>query len=592
MRRFSQCVRFSQYVLGAAAMLAAVLAAPAAAASDGDVFQVAKVPVSAEANNATTAKKTALAEGRRKALGMLLRRITSSDDWDYLPTGMEPATPEDGVADDATGDDATGSAGDSAGEAGATGDVDLGPEPSGPPTGLPYDDPNAHYGAQGGAQDSTADSGTAPGAPAGAYDDGSFYGQPPVREPLSFTDSQIASMEEAVEVFDERSSGTTYRAIATYTFKPGPVRDALKSAGIAYSEAQTRTALVLPVLETASNLYLWEPRNPWAMAWRARPRTNELTPMIVPLGDLEDTASITPDQALARDEDALKGIAARYGVKQVIVAHAKLDQSNGEYRLHVELVNAWRESAAAKANAAADAGRGLPGGDQPAYRNPDPYAAQSTEPYEPLGPSDVDGSGDSDFYGPRPASAAPNEVYGASQGGTLADGWFTAPAGDFLTFAEQAIDKVVADYAQGWKAQTLIDHSVSSSLRTVAWYQSLGEWMKIRNALADTPFVESYSVETISTSGAVLHVNVLGGVRKLVAAMEQKGLALWSQDGVLWNIAPPEVATVVRERGNKRGRRKLFGDADDYSDPFLRPAGGMIAQPGDSGDGKVENSPY
>ena len=96
-------------------------------------------------------------------------------------------------------------------------------------------------------------------------------------------------------------------------------------------------ALVLPVLETANGLYLWERNNPWMRAWKARPFNNELTPMMAPLGDLED-ASVSPRVALATDQGALQAMVERYPVAQIIIAHARLVQEGEEDILRVRLI--------------------------------------------------------------------------------------------------------------------------------------------------------------------------------------------------------------------------------------------------------------
>lgn len=76
---------------------------PAFAAQD-DVFVVPRVPVQASGESATAAKLAAQVQGRRRAVDILLRRLTVESDWVYLPRLVrgEPAK--------ATGDPALGKA--------------------------------------------------------------------------------------------------------------------------------------------------------------------------------------------------------------------------------------------------------------------------------------------------------------------------------------------------------------------------------------------------------------------------------------------------------------------------------------------------
>ncbi|MCK5746093.1 MAG: DUF2066 domain-containing protein, partial [Oricola sp.] len=240
-------------------VLAAALAGFSAACAAGDdVFVVPRVTVQAQADSATAAKNIAQREGRRKAMEILLRRLTIEDDWPYLP----------------------------------------------------------RVGADMNAE--------------GAVDAG--------RNVIPLSDDTLEDLESGFEVYNEKSSARTYRAFITYRFKPASVRRLLREAGIPYSEAQTRTALVLPVLQTENGIYLWEENNPWMAAWKVRPYNNELTPMAAPLGDLEDSAVISAREALALNTEALARMAERYSVSQVIVAHAYLQQAGDEHKLRVRLI--------------------------------------------------------------------------------------------------------------------------------------------------------------------------------------------------------------------------------------------------------------
>ncbi|MHA7873519.1 MAG: DUF2066 domain-containing protein, partial [Hyphococcus sp.] len=308
-----------------------------------DVFVVPRVAVQAQAGSATAAKNAAQRQGRRRAMDILLRRLTVEEDWAYLPL----------LATDQPAE--------------ATGDLD--------------------------------------------------------RAVVVLNDSDLERLESGFEVYDEKSSPTTYRALITYRFKPAAVRKLLKDVQIPYSEAQTRTALVLPVLQTQSGLYLWEENNPWMAAWKSRPYNNELTPMAAPLGDLEDAASISARQALSLDQASFQVMADRYSVSQVIVAHAFLQQIDGEDRLRVRLINGFRES-----------------GELTDENNPLEQFAQ-----EPGALSDLD-TGFSAQQGP-----ALDEFIPAQVGDVLAEGWFRQPSGNFPTLAEQSIDTTIAKYAKPWK---------------------------------------------------------------------------------------------------------------------------------------------
>lgn len=409
------------------ALVTIASSAPALAVGE-DVFVVPRVAVQAQADSATTAKASAQKQGRRRAMDILLRRLTIEEDWVYLPrlaTG-EPA--EQGVGFD--------------------------------------------------------------------------------RSAIALDDAGLENLESGFEVYSEKSSSRTYRAFITYRFKPNEVRRLLKDARIPYSEAQTRTALVIPVLQTQSSAYLWEENNPWLAAWKIRPYNNELTPMIAPLGDLEDTSSISAREALAVNEDSLGAIGERYSVPQVIVAHAYLRQRDGMDQLRVRLINGYRESAAIEAS--------------------------------------NDFSNDNSF-GPSSVNDGAKAVYNSAVGDVLAEAWYSQESGNFPALAERAIEETIAKYAKPWKERTLIDHSVAALLNVSAYYGSISEWAKIRTALVSTPLVGSVQVKALSRGGAEMLIQAFGDPDKLVVAMEAQGLVLWNEAGDdYWSIATPSSARNVR----------------------------------------------
>ena len=451
-----------------------------ALAAGDDVFVVPRVTVQAQANSATAAKTIAQRVGRRKPMEILLRRLTIEDDWPYLPKVVSPAE-------------------DAAAEAAAAGAV----SPQGPADAIdPY-----------------------------AYRD---------RAVITLTDADLEDLESGFEVYNEKSSSQTYRAFITYRFKPASVRRLLRDSQIPYSEAQTRTALVLPVLETASGVYLWEDNNPWMAAWKVRPYNNELTPMTAPLGDLEDAATISGRQALALNAPALAAMADRYGVSQVIVAHAYLRQENGEHKLRVRLINGFRESG-------------------------------NIEATDEL--TNVNGeTGLSGGFGAVEQGPSTNNYALARVGETLAESYFNRSSGNFPALAEEAIEVVIAKHAKPWKESTLIDHTDTSLLEASAYFTSLTEWAKIRAALISTPLVGSVQVRSLSRTGAEMLIRAYGNPDKLIVAMESQGLALWTEDGESWLVATPSTAQQVRGQNRRRNNRGRYGEYENGAATPVQPA--------------------
>lgn len=405
------------------------------------VFVVPKVSVEAQAADASTAQRQARNLGRRRAMDILLRRLTAESDWIYLPRlAINQPAP-------------------------ASGSHEIGADIS-------------------------------------------------LKEPLQLTSAELPALEEGFSVFNEKSSRSSYSAQITYRFKPEAVRNLLKQSNIPFSESQTRKALIIPVLKTDQGAYLWETNNPWARAWLARPLVNELTPMLLPRGDLDDMDSISAQQALGLNQSRLEQMAEKYQVTQVIVAIGRLSMIEDQYRLQVQLKNGYLDRQG-----------------RVAFNFND---KDETNLYD-----------DDDGFGERPSIRRVSQSTGSKAGSVLSEGWYRGSKGDFPALAERAVESIVSKYASSWKSQTLIDHAQIRNLRVTAWFSSIDEWAQIRAALEDTPLVHNIKVEALTSDGATIFIEAAGDVGQLVLAMKQRNLILWSDDDVSWNIATPQTANGI-----------------------------------------------
>lgn len=134
------------------------------------------------------------------------------------------------------------------------------------------------------------------------------------------------AMVTGIGVANERTSGTRYLGEVTARLDPGRVRSFLRQSGVRFTESQAAPVLLLPVLDTPGVRVLFDEPNPWRAAWESIGLSNSLVPIRLALGDLEDFAAIDAGTAIGADWAAVEAIAGRYGVDQVLVAHAKADE--------------------------------------------------------------------------------------------------------------------------------------------------------------------------------------------------------------------------------------------------------------------------
>jgi hypothetical protein len=143
-------------------------------------------------------------------------------------------------------------------------------------------------------------------------------------------DNQITDLVASFEVANEKMTAVRYIADYTYHFQPAALQTLLASAGLsvvgptaaptpAANDNAAKPVVVLPVLQTAGKLSLWDDPNPWRQAWQQRPAGTGPAHLLVPLGDLGDVATIDADKARGGDGAALAAIAKKYDADDALV---------------------------------------------------------------------------------------------------------------------------------------------------------------------------------------------------------------------------------------------------------------------------------
>lgn len=138
----------------------------------------------------------------------------------------------------------------------------------------------------------------------------------------------IGRMLRSLSIEEERSGPGRYIGKLTVRFLPGKIREVLGRYGIEVVEDQAPPLVVLPLWKGPTGLVLWED-NLWRKAWLDLKAEQSLVPIIVPLGDLQDTSAITPEEAAAGDAIKLESLMIRYQAKSILVAIAEPDPSGG-----------------------------------------------------------------------------------------------------------------------------------------------------------------------------------------------------------------------------------------------------------------------
>ncbi|MBL8893933.1 MAG: DUF2066 domain-containing protein [Rhizobiales bacterium] len=151
-----------------------------------------------------------------------------------------------------------------------------------------------------------------------------------VQKLADLTPQQIGRMLRSLSIEEEHSGPGRYIGKLTVRFLPNKVRAVFAEHGLPVVEEQAPPIVVLPVWKSPEGTIVWED-NIWRKAWLDLKAEQGIVPLIVPLGDLQDSQAITPEEALAMDPVKLESIMIRYEAKAILVATA---EPSGEFAIH------------------------------------------------------------------------------------------------------------------------------------------------------------------------------------------------------------------------------------------------------------------
>ena len=134
--------------------------------------------------------------------------------------------------------------------------------------------------------------------------------------------AEIERYVQNFEIAEEQVATNRYLAQLTVRYEPDAVRRLLQGAAFPYAETISEPIVVLPVYRASGGAQLWPDDNPWWQAWAEHLDSERLLRLVLPLGDLQDMATVTADQAMTGDPDTLAALGQRYGSDDVLVVIA------------------------------------------------------------------------------------------------------------------------------------------------------------------------------------------------------------------------------------------------------------------------------
>jgi Uncharacterized protein conserved in bacteria (DUF2066) len=299
---------------------------------------------------------------------------------------------------------------------------------------------------------------------------------------------QIGRMLRSLSIEEEHTGPGRYIGKLTIRFLPGKIRKTFSDYGVPVVEDQAPPMVVLPVWKTPQGPVIWE-ENVWRKAWLDLHAEQATMPIIIPLGDLEDTQAISAEEALALDDVKLQSVKIRYAAKSILVAIAEPDGNNG---VHV-----------------------IMSGDSP------------------LGKVTFDKVYTAD-EGTVEASAA---LAAKRFQSAMLDRWRQVR----LKVAAEAKARADAERAAAQQAAAEAESAAApQGPRAVSIsvpFKSPVQWNAIRGRLVGTPGVVGVNVSSIAVDGAVIRLTYAKSLQNLQDALSGSGLRL-QQVGGKWVLQP------------------------------------------------------
>jgi hypothetical protein len=126
------------------------------------------------------------------------------------------------------------------------------------------------------------------------------------------SDDALAGLVQGFEVQQERTSSVRYIGTFTVQFKPAAVRALLGQGGHEVTVTRGKPTLILPVVQSGTRVILWEDNTAWRKAWESAASGGGLIPLVVPMGDMTDIATINGQEAISGKPEAWQAIMGKY----------------------------------------------------------------------------------------------------------------------------------------------------------------------------------------------------------------------------------------------------------------------------------------
>lgn len=299
------------------------------------------------------------------------------------------------------------------------------------------------------------------------------------REKLpNFSNAEITEFISGFEVNDERRSGVRYLASLVVHFNRSKINKILSQYEIPYAETLGTAVSIMPVLEEAGTLTLWENTNDWRLAWETHDVINNLVPVKIPEPTLKNRMYISALQAKNHNLNAIRGYINENMLNELIIATASVHKTNFDNQLHLEIT---------------------------LHRNSSTQQGNDSEPEKTISVS-------------MPAADEFDES-------------------NIKALYNKGVDAASDWIDDLWKSKVLVNYGVASKIFATGTLNELGDWLTIQEQLRHVNLVRNINLLNITINQVDLEIEFAGDPEQLALSLAQQGLNLYQDKNQKYMLA-------------------------------------------------------
>ena len=142
---------------------------------------------------------------------------------------------------------------------------------------------------------------------------------------------------------NEKYKKDKYSALITVNFEKKKLENFLENKDIEFFSKKGPKTLIIPVINIAQRLILWDDPNPWFDVWLRRPLDSNLNLFALPAGEADDLITLSAQDAVDLKYFKIKKLANKYGAAQAYVLLVNVESKNENLNINLEVYDGFTQ---------------------------------------------------------------------------------------------------------------------------------------------------------------------------------------------------------------------------------------------------------